>query len=90
MLMQRLQLAVLPRVQLLLGLGMLLQSCLVVSHQPLVRSRDQGGMRRQRVWGVPPLVVLVLRHLLVILLDRHRLVQRTLPRQLLARLLVAR
>ena len=90
MLMQRLQLAVLPRVQLLLGLGMLLQSCLVVSHQLLVRSRDQGGMRHQRVRGVPPLVVLVLRHLLVILLDRRRLVQRTLPHQLLARLLVAR
>ena len=72
------------------GLGMRPQSCLVVSRQPLVRSRDQGGMRRQRVWEVQPLVVLVLQHLLVILLVRRHLVQRTLPHQLLARLLVDR
>jgi len=89
MLMRRLQLAMRPLGQLLLGLGMRPQSCLVVSRQPLVRSRDQGGMRRQPVWAVQPLVVLVvLRHLLVIPLGRRHLVRTTLPHQLLARSLV--
>ena len=88
MLMRRLQLVVPPLGLLLLGLGMRLQSCLVVSRQPLVRSRDQGGMRRKRVWEAQPLVVLVLQHLLVIPLGRRHLVQRTLPHQLLARSLV--
>ena len=72
MLMRRLQLVVPPLGLLLLVLGMRLQSCLVVSRQPLVRIRDQGGMRRQPVWAVQPPVV----------------VRTTLPHQLLARSLV--
>lgn len=54
------------------------------------RSRDQGGMRRLRVWGARHLALPMLLLLQVMLLGQPRSTRRTSPRRHLARLLVAR
>uniref|UniRef100_A0A0A9ANM2 Uncharacterized protein n=1 Tax=Arundo donax TaxID=35708 RepID=A0A0A9ANM2_ARUDO len=68
---------------------MLLGSCIVDLPHQRPRNKGRCGMRR-RGWGVQRLAALVLQHLQVILQDRHRLVQRTLPHRHLARSLVGR